>query len=78
MVLPCLNEAETVARCVTKAGTWLHDAGVSGEVIVADNGSTDASADLARAAGAHIVPVRRKGYGNALIGGIPPRGAPTC
>jgi glycosyltransferase involved in cell wall biosynthesis len=70
VVLPCLNEAETVAGCVAKAGKWLHDAGVSGEVIVADNGSTDASAELARAAGAHVVPVRRKGYGNALIGGI--------
>src|SRR4029077_13210367 len=70
IVLPCLNEAETVAICVGKAVRWLHDAGVAGEVIVADNGSTDDSPDLARAAGARVVTVRRKGYGNALIRGI--------
>jgi glycosyltransferase involved in cell wall biosynthesis len=70
IVLPCLNEAETVALCVGKAVRWLHEAGVAGEVIVADNGSTDDSPDLARAAGARVVTVRRKGYGNALIRGI--------
>jgi glycosyltransferase involved in cell wall biosynthesis len=70
IVLPCLNEAETVAVCVTKAVGWLRDSGVAGEVIVADNGSTDDSPDLARAAGARVVTVRRKGYGNALIAGI--------
>jgi len=70
IILPCLNEAETVALCVGKAVRWLHDAGVAGEVIVADNGSTDDSPDLARAAGARVVTVRRKGYGNALLRGI--------
>ena len=70
VVLPCLNEAETVGLCVRKAVAWIRDAGVSGEVIVADNGSTDSSPDLARAAGARVVTVRRKGYGNALIAGI--------
>jgi len=70
VVLPCLNEAETVATCVTKAKRWLHDAGVDGEVVVADNGSTDGSQELAEAAGARVVSVRRKGYGNALISGI--------
>ena len=70
IVLPCLNEAETVALCVGKAMRWLHDSGVAGEVIVADNGSTDDSPDLARAAGARVVTVRRKGYGNALLRGI--------
>ena len=70
VVLPCLNEAETVALCVSKAVGWIRDAGVAGEVIVADNGSTDDSPDLARAAGARVVTVRRKGYGNALIAGI--------
>jgi glycosyltransferase involved in cell wall biosynthesis len=70
VVLPCLNEAETVALCVGKAVRWIRDAGVAGEVIVADNGSTDDSPELARAAGARVVTVRRKGYGNALIAGI--------
>jgi hypothetical protein len=70
VVLPCLNEAETVALCVTKAVRWIRDAGVAGEVIIADNGSTDDSPELARAAGARVVTVRRKGYGNALIAGI--------
>ncbi|MDQ1509628.1 MAG: hypothetical protein QOG50_1472 [Actinomycetota bacterium] len=70
VVLPCLNEAETVATCVGKAKRWLHDAGVDGEVVVADNGSTDGSGELAEAAGARVVNVRRKGYGNALISGI--------
>jgi glycosyltransferase involved in cell wall biosynthesis len=70
VVLPCLNEAETVALCVEKAVRWIRDAGVAGEVIVADNGSTDDSPELARAAGARVVAVRRKGYGNALIAGI--------
>ena len=70
IVLPCLNEAETVARCVEKAIHWLRDAAVDGEVVVADNGSTDDSAELARAAGARVVTVRRKGYGNALLAGI--------
>ncbi len=70
IVLPCLNEAETVAVCVEKAKRWLHDAGIDGEVVVADNGSTDDSRELAEAAGARVVVVRRKGYGNALMSGI--------
>jgi glycosyltransferase involved in cell wall biosynthesis len=70
VVLPCLNEAETVAVCVGKAKRWLAEAGVDGEVVVADNGSTDGSQELAEAAGARVVSVRRKGYGNALISGI--------
>jgi glycosyltransferase involved in cell wall biosynthesis len=70
VVMPCLNEAETVATCVSKAVDWLRASGVSGEVLVADNGSTDGSQELAAAAGARVVSVRRKGYGNALISGI--------
>src|SRR6266446_1839393 len=66
VVLPCLNEAV----CVGKAKRFLHDAGVDGEVVVADNGSTDGSPELAEAAGARVVTVRRKGYGNALMSGI--------
>jgi hypothetical protein len=68
--MPCLNEAETVATCVRKAIGFLADSGISGEVLVADNGSTDGSQRLAEEAGARVVPVRDKGYGNALMGGI--------
>src|ERR1700685_4639542 len=66
----CLNEAGTVARGVTKAMKFLADSGVSGEVVLADNGSTDGSQQLAADAGARVVPVSDKGYGNALMGGI--------
>src|SRR5580704_16396914 len=68
--MPCLNEAETVATCVRKAVKFLADSGVSGEVVIADNGSTDGSQQLATDAGARVVPVKEKGYGNALMGGI--------
>lgn len=70
VLMPCLNEAETVARCVTKARGFLDRAGVRGEVLVADNGSTDGSQHLARAAGAKVVDVSARGYGAALVGGI--------
>jgi hypothetical protein len=70
VVMPCLNEAETVATCVTKAMKFLADSGVNGEVVLADNGSTDGSQQLAADAGARVVPVSAKGYGNALMGGI--------
>jgi hypothetical protein len=68
--MPCLNEAETVATCVRKAVRFLADSGVSGEVVVADNGSTDGSQRLAEDAGARVVPISEKGYGSAVIGGI--------
>jgi glycosyltransferase involved in cell wall biosynthesis len=70
VVLPCLNEEETVGVCVEKALRSLHEAGISGEVIVADNGSSDHSREIAAAAGARVVAVAEKGYGNALMGGI--------
>jgi glycosyltransferase involved in cell wall biosynthesis len=70
VVMPCLNEAETVATCVRKAVGFLQGSGISGEVVVADNGSTDGSQQLATDAGARVVPVSEKGYGNALMGGI--------
>ena len=70
VVMPCLNEAETVATCVRKANGFLARSGISGEVVVADNGSTDGSQALAEKAGARVVPVSDKGYGNALMGGI--------
>ena len=68
--MPCLNEAETVARCIQKAQRAVEKLGVSAEVIIADNGSTDGSAVIARELGARVVEVARKGYGSALIGGI--------
>lgn len=70
VVMPCLNEADTVAICVRKAITALRDLNVRGEVIVADNGSSDGSQHLAEAEGARIVPVAERGYGAALMGGI--------
>ena len=70
VVMPCLNEAETVATCVRKAMGFLAESGISGEVVIADNGSTDGSQQLAEAEGARVVDVKEKGYGNALMGGI--------
>lgn len=70
IIMPCLNEAETVEACVNNALSFLEKSAIAGEVIVADNGSTDGSRDLARQAGARVVDVKEKGYGNALLGGI--------
>ena len=70
VVMPCLNEAETVAACVRKAVEFIADNGIDGEVVVADNGSTDGSRELAAEAGARVVPIPERGYGNALMGGI--------
>jgi hypothetical protein len=70
VLMPCLNEAETVATCVRKAAGFLCEHGIDGEIVVADNGSTDGSQRLAEEAGARVVPVSAKGYGNALMGGI--------
>lgn len=70
VLMPCLDEAETVATCVQKAVSFLTAHGVTGEVVVADNGSTDGSLALAAAAGARVVEVSERGYGRALITGI--------
>lgn len=70
ILMPCLNEAETLATCIRKAQAYLKQSGIIGEVLVADNGSTDGSPDIARASGAHLVAVADRGYGAALIGGI--------
>ena len=70
VVMPCLNEAETVEVCVRKALRAFEELGVDGEVVVADNGSTDGSQELATAAGARVVPVTEPGYGSALMGGF--------
>jgi glycosyltransferase involved in cell wall biosynthesis len=70
VVIPCLNEAETIEECVTAARRTLADSGIPGEVIVADNGSDDGSAALAEAAGAHVVHEPRRGYGSAYLAGF--------
>jgi glycosyltransferase involved in cell wall biosynthesis len=70
VVIPCLNEAETIAECVTRARHVLDESALVGEVIVVDNGSTDGSGDLARAAGALVVDEPRRGYGSAYLAGL--------
>jgi glycosyltransferase involved in cell wall biosynthesis len=70
ILMPCLNEAETIESCIIEAHQALRACGVSGEVLIADNGSTDDSRELATRAGARVVEVKEKGYGSALIGGI--------
>jgi len=70
ILMPCLDEAETVATCVRKARGFLERTGIAGEVLVADNGSSDGSQELATRAGARVVPIARRGYGSALLGGI--------
>lgn len=70
IIMPCLNEAETLAICIRKAQAFLKTSGIVGEVVIADNGSTDGSRQIANAMGARIVAVEARGYGAALIGGI--------
>lgn len=68
--MPCLNEARTLETCIGKALSFLEKHQITGEVVIADNGSTDGSQELARKAGARVVDVQEKGYGSALMGGI--------
>lgn len=70
ILMPCLNEAETLATCIGKAQAFLRRTGIQGEVVIADNGSTDGSQEIARQLGAVVVPVAQRGYGAALAGGI--------
>jgi glycosyltransferase involved in cell wall biosynthesis len=76
IVMPCLNEADTLAGCIGKALDGLGRGGIRGEIIVSDNGSTDGSPEIARSLGARVVAVRSRGYGNALMGGIAAARAP--
>jgi hypothetical protein len=70
IVMPCLDEEETVGACVTKAVGWLERRGIPGEVLVVDNGSTDRSVEIAEAAGARVIHERRRGYGQAYLRGF--------
>jgi glycosyltransferase involved in cell wall biosynthesis len=70
IVMPCLNEAETLASCITKAQSFLESNQVYGEIIIADNGSTDGSIEIAKSHNARLVHVKQKGYGSALRAGI--------
>jgi glycosyltransferase involved in cell wall biosynthesis len=70
ILMPCLDEAETLAVCIEKARSFLERTGIRGEVLIADNGSTDGSQKIAAEAGARVVDVPEKGYGAALAGGI--------
>src|SRR5262245_19010472 len=70
VVMPCLNEADTLATCIQKAQRSFLENNIKGEIVIADNGSTDGSQDIARKLGARVIDVEAKGYGNALMGGI--------
>src|SRR5262249_39430821 len=70
ILMPCLNEAETLATCIRKARQFLEEHDIDGEVVVADNGSSDGSQEIEVNAGARVVPVPTLGYGSALISGI--------
>ena len=70
IVMPCLNEAETLGRCIERAQRALDEHAIRGEVLIADNGSTDGSQEIAARLGARVVTVAERGYGAALMGGI--------
>jgi glycosyltransferase involved in cell wall biosynthesis len=70
ILMPCLNEAETLAVCIRKAQGFLTESGIDGEVLIADNGSTDGSIGIATGLGARVAPIPERGYGAALLGGI--------
>jgi glycosyltransferase involved in cell wall biosynthesis len=70
VVIPCLNEQDTLARCIEKARQAFRQHNIRGEILVADNGSTDSSRTIAEREGARVVTVNEPGYGSALMGGI--------
>ena len=70
VVIPCLNEEDTLARCIEKARRALREHDIAGEIVVADNGSTDSSRAIAERQGARVIIVNEPGYGSALMGGI--------
>ena len=70
ILMPCLNEAETLPQCIAKARAFIARSGVDGEVVIADNGSTDGSREIAESSGSRVVAIPVRGYGSALLGGI--------
>src|SRR5262245_17383547 len=70
VVMPCLNEADTLAACIHKAQQAFQEHRINGEIVIADNGSTDGSQAIAHSLGVRVVAIEAKGYGNALMGGI--------
>jgi glycosyltransferase involved in cell wall biosynthesis len=70
VVIPCLNEEDTLARCIEKARRALREHNIAGEIVVADNGSTDSSGAIGERQGARVIMVKQPGYGSALMGGI--------
>ena len=72
ILLPCLNEARALPFCIREARAFLEETGVEGEILLADNGSTDGSQALAEQLGARVVPISQRGYGSALRGGQRP------
>ena len=69
ILMPCLNEAETLALCINKANSWISQSGIRAEVLIADNGSSDGSQAIAESLGARVVSVQQRGYGSALFHG---------
>ena len=69
ILMPCLNEAETLSNCIEKANGWIKESGISAEVLIADNGSNDGSQQIAKSLGARVIDVEQKGYGSALYHG---------
>jgi glycosyltransferase involved in cell wall biosynthesis len=69
ILMPCLNEAETLATCISKAKLWIDNSGIDAEIVIADNGSTDGSQAIAESLGARVVAVPQRGYGSALFHG---------
>ncbi len=78
IIMPCLNEAETLATCIRKAQSYLHRSGVSGEIVIGDNGSTDGSQQIATSLGARVVHVPIRGYGAAISGAIAAANGKYC
>ncbi|MBQ5320391.1 MAG: glycosyltransferase family 2 protein [Oscillospiraceae bacterium] len=70
ILMPCLNEEKTIGFCIDEAKRYIEKSGISAEILISDNGSTDRSAEIAEKKGARVVHIEKKGYGNALIGGI--------
>lgn len=78
ILMPCLNEEKTIGYCIREAKSAIRHYGISAEILIADNGSSDASKEIAKKNGARVIEVPKKGYGNAVIGGIRAAKATSC